>query len=75
MSKSWIAAFIALLGSVGCARVAVEGGDKPIHIVLDVNVRVARELDNFFDFEDKHPATTSPTAPSVVGATTQSHSN
>jgi hypothetical protein len=75
MTKPSIALVLILFSVVGCARVAVEGGDKPIHIVLDVNVRVARELDNFFDFEDKHAATTNPVSQPVVGATTQSHSN
>ena len=46
---------ILLLVMAGCANVAVEGGDKPIHIVADVNVniRVAHELDDFFAFQDK----------------------
>jgi hypothetical protein len=45
-----------LLGSAvgGCARVAVEPIEvKPIHITMDVNIRVQRELDQFFAFEDK----------------------
>jgi hypothetical protein len=25
---------------------------KPIHITMDINVRVQRELDEFFDFEE-----------------------
>ena len=40
----------------GCARVAVEGGEKPIHIVMDINLKIDRELDQFFAFEDQ-PAT------------------
>lgn len=52
-------ACLGAAGLSGCARVAVEGGDKPIHIVMDVNLRVERQLDNFFAFEDqvKPPAT------------------
>ena len=46
----------SILLAAGCARVAIEGGEKPIHIVMDVNVKVAHELDSFFDFEDQHPA-------------------
>ena len=32
---------------------------KPIHITVDVNVRVDRELDQFFAFEDEKTATRS----------------
>jgi hypothetical protein len=43
---------------------------KPIHITVDVNVRVDRELDNFFAFEDQatttKPATQPATAPAPV---------
>jgi len=58
----------------GCARVALEGGDKPIHIVMDINVRIAHELDDFFAFEQKQPATTQsvqanpPAAPPAAAA-------
>jgi len=55
----------AVLGS-GCARVAIEGGDKPIHIVMDVNVRVAHELDDFFAFEDKTPVPATNPAPAAA---------
>ena len=65
------ALLLVLVCTAGCAKVAIEGGDKPIHIIADVNVnvRVAHELDDFFSFEDKHPlpvtaparATTPPT--------------
>jgi len=45
----------------GCARVAVEGGDKPIHIVLDINIRVDQALDRFFAFEEQiAPKSTEP---------------
>jgi hypothetical protein len=30
---------------------------KPIHITMDINLRVQRELDSFFDFEEATPAT------------------
>ena len=46
----------ALLGSAaGCSpKVSVEPIEvKPIHITMDVNIRVQRELDQFFAFEDK----------------------
>ena len=57
------------LGLAGCARVALEGGEKPIHIVMDVNVKVDRELDQFFAFEKKYepnPATQPTTAPATA---------
>lgn len=59
------AVLATVLGS-GCARVAIEGGDKPIHIVMDVNVRVAHELDDFFAFEDKNPAPATNPAPAAA---------
>lgn len=35
-----------------CARVAVEPIEvKPIHITMDVNIRVQKQLDQFFAFE------------------------
>lgn len=38
----------------GCTRVAVDPIEvKPIHITMDVNIRVERELDQFFAYEDK----------------------
>ncbi len=55
------AAAIVLIN--GCAKVSVEGGDKPIHIVMDINVKVDRELDQFFSFEQ--PATQPTTAPTT----------
>ena len=47
----WLA--VALLGA-GCARVRVEPIEvKPIHITIDVNIKVDRELDKFFAFEQE----------------------
>jgi len=66
MNRLCVTIQASILLATGCARVAIEGGEKPIHIVMDVNVKVARELDNFFDFENQHaatgsqPATTAP---------------
>lgn len=53
-----------------CARVALEGGEKPIHIVMDINIRVDRELDEFFAFEQQYrnsmqPATQPATQPAA----------
>ena len=52
---------------LSCARVDVQPIEvKPIHITVDVNVRIDRELDEFFAFEEEMtpPATAPTTAPS-----------
>ena len=60
-SLAWLAAGLGLLPS--CAHVKVDPIEvKPIHIVMDVNVRVDRQLDEFFAFEDKYPAAKTPPA-------------
>ncbi len=52
----------------GCINVDSEPIEiKPIHITMDINLRVQRELDEFFDFEDTatppaQEATTDPEA-------------
>lgn len=57
---------LAAVGVAGCVKVEpIEV--KPIHIVLDVNIRVDRELDQFFAFEDKgNPATQPATQPTAL---------
>jgi hypothetical protein len=45
---------VAVLLLPSCAKVALEGGDKPIHIVMDINIRVDQELERFFAFEDQY---------------------
>lgn len=59
MNRRSHAAGLVVLALAGCAQVSVQGGDKPIHIVADinVNVRVSHELNDFFAFEDKQPGT------------------
>ena len=69
---------LALLALPSCARVDVQPIEvKPIHLTVDVNIRVDRQLDEFFDFErrldpdqadrSRPPAeTTQPAAPAVV---------
>ncbi|HWP39668.1 MAG TPA: hypothetical protein VNL70_01995 [Tepidisphaeraceae bacterium] len=55
---------VSLLALVpSCARVSVDPIEvRPIHVVVDVNVRIDRELDEFFAFEDKYrPPATQPT--------------
>jgi len=45
-------------GLAGCAqRVTLDPIQvEPIHLTLDITLRVDRELDRFFDFEDPAPA-------------------
>jgi len=54
--------FGALLVLPSCLHVKTDPIEiKPIHIVADINVKVERQLDDFFAFEkqlDKQPATT-----------------
>jgi hypothetical protein len=54
-----------IISAIGCAKVAVEGGDKPIHIVMDINIKIDRDLDSFFAYETG--ATTHPTSAAVMG--------
>jgi hypothetical protein len=60
-----VAGVILVIGPVACSpRVRVDPIEvKPIHIVHDINIRVDRQLDEFFAFQDQ--ATTQP------GTTTQ----
>jgi hypothetical protein len=49
---------LATLAS-GCISHTVQSAPieiKPIHITMDINLRVQRELDEFFDFERPAPA-------------------
>ena len=52
--------FLYLLS--GCARLSVEGGEKPIHIVMDINIKIDQKLDQFFAFEEQTSPPTAPTA-------------
>jgi hypothetical protein len=59
---------LALLPA-GCARVTLEGGDKPIRIQHDVTLRVDEQLEEFFAYErqmraERRAAATQPAAPS-----------
>lgn len=38
--------------ALGC-QATVKHEVEPIHITVDVNIRVDRQLDDFFDFQDK----------------------
>ena len=73
-----LAALPAAFAVVSCARVETESKVdvrpievKPIHITVDVNVRVDRELDNFFAFEDQQSTTKPAAQPTTAPASTQ----
>lgn len=55
----------ALLAAGGCSHtVKVEPiRIEPIYVTLDVRVKVDRELDRFFDFEDQAPPPADGAAP------------
>ena len=62
-------ASLALLLLPSCARVRVDPIEvKPIHIVHDINIRVDRQLDEFFAFQEKMAATTQPTTATAAQA-------
>ena len=62
---------VLIVGPVACSpRVHVDPIEvKPIHIVHDINIRVDRQLDEFFAFQEQG-ATTQP-ATNTAAATTQ----
>ena len=49
----WILGAMFAFG--GCSpTVKVKHEVEPIYITVDVNIKVQKELENFFDFEDKN---------------------
>jgi hypothetical protein len=52
--------------AAGCKhQIAVDPIEvKPIHLTLDINLKVDRELDEFFDYQDQ-PTTSSASAPAT----------
>lgn len=45
-------AFAVLASANGCARIEVAPIEvKPIHITMDINLRIDRSLDEFFSFQ------------------------
>jgi len=40
----------------GCWNVTVKHQVEPIYITMDVNVKVEKQLNDFFDFEDQGPS-------------------
>jgi hypothetical protein len=58
---AWSSVIAAAVIAAGCLNVKSEPIEiKPIYITMDINLRVQRELDEFFDFEDKAPRTPPP---------------
>jgi hypothetical protein len=60
---AWLCALATIPG--GCITHTVQSAPieiKPIHITMDINLRVQRELDEFFDFEKPSPSTPAPTS-------------
>jgi hypothetical protein len=51
-----------VIGPVACSpHVTVEPIEvKPIHIIHDINIRVDKQLDEFFAFQEQGAATTQP---------------
>ena len=67
----WLATMIAgPLVLSACAHVKVDPIEvKPIHIIHDINIRVDRQLDEFFAFEAQKAATQPTTAPAPTPTT------
>ena len=66
------AAALCLAAGAGCRHeIAVDPIEvKPIHMTLDINLKVDRELDEFFEDVEETPATAPATQPAVSPATT-----
>jgi hypothetical protein len=70
MNRALIAVTLtsALAALTSCARVKVDPIEvKTIHIVHDVNIRVDKQLDEFFAFQEQGGAT----QPTTMASTTQ----
>ena len=46
---------LLLAVAAGCIRVQTESEIKPIHITMDINLKVDKELDKAFENEDRKP--------------------
>lgn len=65
LASASVVPWLALAG--GCISHSVASAPieiKPIHITMDINLRVQRELDEFFDFEA--PAASADRAPTAA---------
>jgi len=63
---------VLIVGPVACSpRVHVDPIEvKPIHIVHDINIRVDRQLDDFFAFQEKMAGSTQPSTTQAAPAQT-----
>lgn len=71
-SVAWVVAGFAGGFGVGCTQHKVEVAPievKPIHMTVDINIKVDRELDEFFDFEDTVAAEPMPVSQGTAPAT------
>jgi hypothetical protein len=58
---------VVALSTASCLHVTSDPVEvKPIHIVADINLRIDRELDDFFAFQDKYRGTTQPATQQVA---------
>lgn len=58
--RNWMQLVPCMALAAGCLAHTVSTAPieiKPIHITMDINLRVQRELDSFFDFEEATPTT------------------
>lgn len=53
MNKVIIPAVLVIVATVGCIQLKTESEIKPIHITMDVNLKVDKELDKAFANEDQ----------------------
>ena len=59
-----------LLMLPSCAKLEVTHKVEPIHLTVDINIRVDRQLDNFFAFEQQgNKAQTQPASDGKTNAT------
>ena len=49
ISLLFIIAFTSLTVNFGCLAVKTEHEIKPIHITMDINLKIDKELDEYFD--------------------------
>ena len=45
-----------VLALAGCGTITVKHQVEPIYITMDVNIKVEKQLNEFFDFEDQGPS-------------------
>ena len=53
MSQLEMSCLILLIFLSGCGTVKVKHEVEPIYITVDINIKVQKELEDFFDFEDE----------------------